>query len=223
MPSISVRWPLTIVLTCFPGIWTHTLTGQWLSWGFSYFCHAEISRTGWVSWNWLLSAALTNAWWWYNSNSMHACPLSHCSPSISSNILYSPGTKVICRCTMALLTSSHTHMGWVVSSIDPTHELGRSSTYSGCRVCGNGSHTMSVVLVYAAATSFQALMWPSGCSVHFARYSSHTMHDQFQLQHSASTSMWSGLLPIYSQRVIVVSSYVPCCNVPYAKHSSSDL
>ena len=56
-------------------------------------------------------------------------------------------------------------------------------------VVNNGSHTMSVVLVYAAATSFQALMWPSGCSVHFARYSSHTMHDQFQLQHSASTSM----------------------------------
>ena len=37
----------------------------------------------------------------------------------------------ICRCTMALLSSSHTHMGWVVSSIDPTNELGRSSTYSG--------------------------------------------------------------------------------------------
>ena len=40
-------------------------------------------------------------------------------PSISSKILYSPGTKVVGLRTMASFSSSNTHILSVVSSTDP--------------------------------------------------------------------------------------------------------
>ena len=57
------------------------------------------------------------------------CLLSAALTTISSKILYKPGTYEMLRLTILLLSASNTHMSVVTDSIEPTYVSGR------CRMC----------------------------------------------------------------------------------------